>query len=748
MKKHGYSSSKSKICLFFGDIVNFYSKHLKTDRAFIHEGFAAGVASGDLLLACYHCNHLITNMLAAGDPLGEVWKESQGRLEFVRQAKDPNIEKIVLSQQRFILNLLGKTSSSASFSDGRFDEGEFEGRIRNGEMTLVKFWYYILKMSACFIRGDIARAAEAEQAAREFCESDRFDMESTQFFFFSSLVLAAHYESAAAERKLEYLQLLRARLGQLKAWAESCPENFGNRFLLVSAELARLEGRFAEAAKLYELAIQSADENGFVQNAAIACERAFLFCKANGLFTAADAYLKKALGHYLRWGASGKVAELRKELSRGGSKQEIGRDPDALAAGSFSGQVDLSAVTKAQRAISSNLVPESLHKMFLKIALENSGAQRGAFVLFRDDSLTVEAEFDGKEVIVGSVPIDCAKSVPQSVIQYVSRVRSRVLLDDAGLPNPFSSDEYLLRSRPKSVLCMPVIRQNELMAILYLENSLTTHSFTDESMAVLEMLASQAAISIENAYLYDDLRKSVRARDEFIAIASHELKSPLNSVSLYVQTLKLIVQRKKISEYPEAKLLSILDISNSSIKTLAGLVDQLLDVSRMTLGAFKISLESVDLSEVVRDAIGRFQKQLASAGCACELDLAPGIVGDWDRWRLEQVVNNLISNAIKYASGKPIVIRTFLLEGRAVLSVEDRGIGISPQDRKKLFRPFERAVPYRSISGFGLGLYIIKKIVEAHEGKIELESEPGRGTTFRIDLPLNPSQPKEKRDAA
>ncbi len=739
MKKHNYLSCRSKVCLFFGDIVNFYTKHLKSDRAFIHEGFAAGIASGDLISACYHCNHLITNMLAAANPLDQTLAESRRCLEFVRKVKDRNIENILISQQRFILSLKRKPSGNEIFSDGVFSQSKFEGQIQNSEMTLMKFWYYILKMSAYFFYGDFSYAADASFAAQKYSFSDRINMESTQYPFFSALALAGHYDEVSDEKRAEYMQIILWHTQQLRILAENCPANFENRFLLVSAEVARLKNDPANAMRLYEMAARSAEKNGFWQNAAIAYELAFKLHCALGLSTSAMAYLRKALSSYQRWGATGKVEELKKNSFAHQNYPCIEPADEASShpGPSFSGLVDLDAVTKAQRAISSNLAPEGLHETFLQITLENSGAQRGAFVLFRNGILTVEAELDGNQVKVNSIPLEIAESVPGSIIQYVAKLKTKVLLNDARLPNPFSADKYLTRIQPKSILCMPIIRQDELMAIIYLENNLTTHSFAANHLAVLEMLASQAAISIENSYLYDDLRRSIRARDEFIGIASHELKSPLNSVNLYIQTLRNIVQKGRIAEYPEAKLLSILDASIESVRSLATLVDQLLDVSRFTLSTLTIKREPVDLNAVINEVVIRFQKDLRAAGCEVELDLAPQINGDWDRLRIEQVLNNLLSNSIKYAAGKPISIKSSLQDGKAILTIADQGIGISQKDRKRLFRPFERAVSYLSISGFGLGLYIIKKIVEAHEGVIELESELGKGTIFRIELPLH-----------
>jgi signal transduction histidine kinase len=736
VKRHNYTSVQSKVCLFFGDIVRFYSQPLQGDRAYLHEGFEAGIASGDLLSACYHCNHTVTNMLASGDQLDQVWIESERCLEFVRRAKDPNIEKIILSQQLFILNLQGKAKETLSFGDSQLDEGEFEGQIQNSEMTLMKFWYYILKLTDRYIYDDFHGAAEIVFTARALSSSDPFDTESTQYFFYSALALAAVHDSVNDEKKRQYLEIIRAHRDQLRVWSENCPANFENRHALVCAEIARIQGESVEALRLYDRAISSAENNGFVQNVAVACEVAARYHESIGLKATAESLYARALQGFSRWGASGKVNDLQEKLAKIGKSTLLEPGDRGTRLPSFSSQVDFGAVTKAQRAISSELVPANLHQTFLQIVLETAGAHRGVLILFRDDTLKIEAVFDGEEFHALSTPVKGSSLVPQTVVEYVERLKQRVVLNDCRKRNVFSTDDYFSRQTPLSVLCMPVLRQNKLLAIMYLENNLTTQSFSNECVDLLEMLSSQAAISIENSFMYDEMRSSVKARDEFMAVASHELKSPLSSVSVLLQTLKIALQRGKLNEVPEEKLLRLLDNSTDSIRHLATLIDQLLDVSRFSLGTMKLNVEPLDLSALVQEVVKLNQRDLKNSKSTVEFDLSPDVSGTWDRMRIQQVLNNLVSNAAKYGAGKPIFIQTSVRDGKALLVIKDQGIGIAQQDLKRLFRPFERAVPYRSISGFGLGLYIIKRIVEAHQGQIDVESEPGKGTMFTVNLPL------------
>lgn len=243
----------------------------------------------------------------------------------------------------------------------------------------------------------------------------------------------------------------------------------------------------------------------------------------------------------------------------------------------------------------------------------------------------------------------------------------------------------------------------------------------------------------ERTRLVDELRDAVRCRDEFLAVASHELRTPLTPMKVLVQSLRRHLQHSDLSTLPPGRLDQLLANLDRQIDRLNAQIDNLLDVSRLTHGQLHLSFEDVDLSELVSEVVERFRPQIAAAGSPIELCLAAGLVGRWDRIRIEQVFTNLLTNALKYASGTQIKVVTEPLADMARLIVQDRGRGIAPEHHKRIFQPYERAVSYLNISGFGLGLYIIQQIVEAHQGRIQLDSEPGRGAIFTVDLPLRPS---------
>jgi signal transduction histidine kinase len=228
--------------------------------------------------------------------------------------------------------------------------------------------------------------------------------------------------------------------------------------------------------------------------------------------------------------------------------------------------------------------------------------------------------------------------------------------------------------------------------------------------------------------------EAARIRDEFLSVASHELKTPLTSLKLQVQGIRRLLLRDPDGAVP--KMPSFAERCERQIDRLTRLVDDLLDVSRINNGKLLMNAESFDLGEAVREVSSRFSMDLVQAGCELQLDIEPGVVGDWDRFRIEQVFTNLLTNAFKYGPSAPIGVRVWKEGGRAQFEVRDHGVGIGEADQRRIFSQFERAISPQGPSGLGLGLYIASQIVEAHEGIIEVQSTVGQGSRFVVRLPL------------
>ncbi|HVE06837.1 MAG TPA: ATP-binding protein, partial [Paraburkholderia sp.] len=476
----------------------------------------SAIETGNLTFACYSTFQINTTLLLRNDPLDAVWRESEKGLDFVRKARFRDIEDVIVTQQRLIAALQGRTASLSSFSDAQFDEAAFEAQLTDDRMTMMVCWYWVTKLQICFLAGDYATALVASERAKQRLWALFDQIELVEYFYYTALTVAALYERASAAEQGGWRELLAAHQQKLRELADTHAPTFADRHALVSAEIARIERRDAEAMRLYEQAIAAASESGFVLDEGVAHELAAGLCVARGWATAARAHCDEARSCFARWGAHGKVRQLDARMPPGREAALASRPGAAPGDGA---QLDLVSVTKASQAISSQIVLDDLIDTLMQILLENAGAQTGQLLLVRGEQLVLVADASvGQKAIhvrqylsqpPPALPLHGTgvplPAWPDSIVNYVQRCQERVLLDDAMQSNPFSADDYLVGRRPKSVLCVPLMRRSAMIGLLYLENNLATHAFTPQRVSVLELLASQAAITLENARLYRDL---------------------------------------------------------------------------------------------------------------------------------------------------------------------------------------------------------------------------------------------------
>jgi PAS domain S-box-containing protein len=508
VEKHGFLAYRAR-AYFLMETVVLWTQPIEIALDYIRSAFRAGVEAGDLSIACYSSHHTVTDILARGDHLDEVWRESERGLDFVRKAKFRDVIDIIVAQQRFIENMRGRTAGFSTFSDAKFDETAFEAQLTEDRMATMVVWYWILKLQARFISGDYEAAIAAARKAKALLWASDANIQLLDYYYYGALAVAAAYDTAPIDRQHEWRDLLTAHREQLREWVENYPPTFGDKYALVSAEVARLEGRDAEAMRLYEKAIRSARDHGFVQNEALAHEIAARFYAARDFDTIAHAYLREARRCYLRWGASGKVRQLE-QLHPHLRDAPVPASPTATIGASVE-RLDVGTVLKAAQAVSGEIVLGELIKTLLRIAVEHAGAERGLLILFPGDEPRIAAQAitgPGQvEVTLRETAAVSPAELPETLLHTVIRTRQSVILDDASAQNPFSADEYLCQMHVRSVLCLPLVKQAKLIGVLYLENNLASQVFTPARISVLELLASQAAISLENARLYSDLQE-------------------------------------------------------------------------------------------------------------------------------------------------------------------------------------------------------------------------------------------------
>ena len=507
VEKRGLDRFRARVYLDFSHVVNPWMQHARVGPPLVRRAFDVAHEGGDLTFASYSSCNLVSALLAAGEILSDVQREAEKHLEFVRKVRFGLIVDIIAGQLRLILALRGLTPSFSSFNGPDFDESRFERHLdEDPGMAVAIGWYWVRKLQGRFLADAPRSAVEAAAKVEQVLWTMPSHLEVAEYHFYAALARAAYYAMAPADDRPPLLRAIRAHHEQLALWAEHCPENFENRAALVGAEIARLEGRELDAERLYERAIRSARASGFVHHEALANELAGRFYAARGFEKFAHVCLKDARHCYLRWGATGKVKQLDALYPHLSDEEPVPGPTSTI--GAPVEHLDLATVIKMSQAVSGEIVLEKLIDTLMRTAIEQAGAERGLLVLVREGEPRIKAEatIDGDTLVVQvrDKPVT-SEMVPNPMLHYVMRTRESVILDDAVNQDPFDTDAYVRQHRVRSALCMPLINRGQLIGVLYLENNLTPRVFVSARIAVLKLLASQAAMTLENARLYRDL---------------------------------------------------------------------------------------------------------------------------------------------------------------------------------------------------------------------------------------------------
>jgi PAS domain S-box-containing protein len=866
--KRGLDTFKALVYMTFGTAISPRVQHVRLARAFLQRAFDEAIKVGDLYSVLRCRINISSNSLASGTSLDEVEREAWDGLGFSWKSGFGTFS-LILTQLYLIRTLRGLPIDFKYFDGRVFSEEDLTQHLKaNSHLAKAAQGYWFRRLQVCVFLADYVSAVEAavEEQALSWTTPSSFSQAECQFY--AALARAGSIDAVDVrpDQKIAHLEALTAHYRQLQIWAERCPENFENRGALVGAELARLEGRDLDAGRLYEQAIRSARANGFVHIDALACETAARFYAVRGFEDIAEMYLLRARDGYLRWGADGKVRQLeeiypqlRTEEPASGPSSTIGASVEHL---------DLATVIKVSQAVSGEIVLEKLLDTLMRTAIAQVGAERGLLILARGAEPRIEAEATtGGETIVVRLCDDpiAAATLPETVLHYVLRVRESVILDDAAAEPSFAADPYIRQRKARSILCLPLINRGKLVGVLYLENNLTPRAFAPARIAVLKLLASQAAISLENTRLYRDLAEReakirrlvdaniigiliweiegriVEANDAFLRMVGYDrgdlaagrlrwtdLTPPEwrdgqerhvseAGTSGNVQPFEKEYFRKDGSRVPVLIGLAafeqggsqgvafVLDLTErkraeaaaremqmelahaNRIATMGQLtasiaheVNQPIAAARNNAAAALrfLSGNPPDMEEV-REALGcivkstdragdivdrirahvrkappqnvRFKindviselitlarSELVEKGVTIQLGLWEGLSPvQGDRVQLQQVVSNLILNAVEAMSLVDDAPRELSISteprglDKVLVAVRDTGPGIDPDRLERVFDSF-----YTTKSrGMGLGLSICRSIVDAHGGRLWAgANEPG-GAVFQFTLP-------------
>src|SRR5882672_9387410 len=509
VEKRGLTRYQARTYLCMGALVMPWTKHPASGQDLVRRAFDAFYRAGELAFAGYCFTTSFALSLAVGTPLGEVQAEAERGLAFSRKAQLSLVNGVLSTQVGLTRTLRGLTATFGRLDHEGYDERDIELHLAsNPNLGFVECFYWVRKLQARFLAGDHSSAVDAAMNAQPVLWNTPSNFETVEFHLYGALAHAAAHDVASGDQRRQHLEALAGHHQQLEAWAEHNPVTFENCAAIVGAEIARIEGRVLDAQDLYEKAVRSAHTQGFVQNEAIANERAGCFYAARGFEKIATTYLRDARDCYRRWGADAKVRQLEQLYPQIGAEESIA---DATATIQTPVEhLDLATVIKVSEAVSGEIVFERLIDTIMRTAIEHAGAERGLLILPRADDYQIEAEAttstNDVNVVLRQASITAA-DLPGSILQYVLRTAESVLLHDASAQNPFAADEYIRGHSVRSVLCLPLLKQTRLVGLLYLENSLTPHAFTPARMAILRLLASEAATSLENTRLYSDLQE-------------------------------------------------------------------------------------------------------------------------------------------------------------------------------------------------------------------------------------------------
>jgi signal transduction histidine kinase len=476
---------------------------------------------------------------------------------------------------------------------------------------------------------------------------------------------------------------------------------------------------------LYDQAIESAHKHKFVQNEALANELVARFWLERGKEELAQVYLTKAHEGYQSWGAWRKVENLEEKYSH------LLTRPTGVES---RGGLDLDTVIKASQAISGEIDLDRLLEEMLGIMIENAGAQKGCLILEDGSELLVKAVGTVDAVCVNqAVVVESSADVSAAIVNYVHRTQENVVLGDAAQEGQFAADAYVLENRPKSVLCMPIVGRARLLGILYLENNLATNAFPPARVEVLGMLSAQAAISLENARLFDEMdRRVADATDELRMLLysiSHDLRAPLRGIDGFSQAL--------LEDYAgqlDAEGQDYLQRVRKGSQRLGQYLDALLRYYREM--RLEIQPNAIDLSALAQSIVEELQ--YTEPERQVEFVIAPGLTAQGDEVLLRRVLENLLGNAWKFTRDKDqarIELGCVERGGRRTYFVQDNGVGFDMNyARDKIFGVFQRLHPETEFEGTGVGLASVQRIIRRHGGEIEAEAQVGLGAKFSFTL--------------
>jgi predicted ATPase/signal transduction histidine kinase len=730
-EKLGQLESHSKILLYYGAGICFWRHPMREAIGYNRQGLALALESGDLNFAVYHIQSTVIFQFACGIPLEEIENECDRHFDFIKESKDRGAINYLTSLRQSIKCLRGETKNHLSLDDEVFVESHHLQQLLHDDVKTVLLRHYVLKLQLSYIMEDLEGAWEMAQRAIRIISHHAGTVVYTEFLFYRALIMMALFAQATAPQRRQYSRSIRHQIKRFTRMENHCAPNFRHKLLILLGEKARLDGRTETAFNYFREAARSAHENGFIQMVALANELSAELAIKQGHQALAKIFIQEANAAYLKWGALAKSRLIAHNMP-----QYIA---DLLPAASLPvmRQIDYATVVSALQAISTEIVLDQLLVKLMKIVVENAGAQKVLFILRQGDSLEIKASggVGGPTRITNQpMPIQNREDLLLPAVHYAQHTLQSVVIDDAQASAEYRSDPYVAHQKPKSIFCLPIVRQGDLVAILYLENNIVAGIFTPDRIEILQLIASQAAISIENARLYE----SVRQKERDLIELSEKLRTLSSELVLTEES-----QRRRIAVDLHDRIGHALanvrmqlgalkqtiagDENQKALSRISGLIDQSIqDTQSLTFELSPPVLYDLGLGAALEWLVDQMREQHRIAMEFSE-DPAPKPVDESVRVLAFQAARELLFNIIKHAYAHHAWVTLKRQDEQIHIEIRDDGIGLhaSMQNRAKTRK------------GGGFGLFSIQERLKHFGGHLEISSEPGKGTRMTLIAPMN-----------
>ncbi|WP_244858315.1 ATP-binding protein [Pseudomonas sp. PP3] len=746
-EQRGYEAGRPSSLLAL-DQVSPWTLPLDFAKEQAMKAFEIGSQGGDVVMACYAVAHIAADMLVMGETLPIVLDELERGMRFVRKFDYFDVERITEAQRKFVTDLQHGAKALVSPDFEQKTEYPFDGQEVSPP---TRFWTVLYAgMSAC-IMGDAESAIRHFEAGAATLWSVSAHINLSNYYLYYSLALGHQHAPGTAESKLVLLAQHRRHIA---LWTKLNPSTFRHKLLLIDGVIARLEGQDVVAIRNFDHAGIAAAATGAVHEQAIAHEQLAQTCICTGLISGTNLHLRIARDCYRLWGAGAKVERMEQEHSF------LTIDPivERYSVTLLQEQLDMEAGIGVAKAVSEEVHLDRLIETFMKQMMLYSGADSGVLVGVDGANFNIAVSASVKDDVVVSTlePLTTDfENLPLSVLYATARTAKPLVIDDAMRQCPIAHRADLSNRHIKSMLCLPLVKQGNVLALLYLENKHTSRLFDHKKLTMLELLASQAAMSLYTARIYAHALEESRLR------AKTELELSASQAELARSTHSAVLGELAASIAHEISqpLLSIMTNSAASLSWLnredpdleevrTGLHDICVDVQRATdiVRALRslatqtpMQILPISVDDIIRDVMRLLLPKISSAAVRVHIELSAPQPVPGDSVQIQQLLFNLITNALdamyhQRAEGRVLTVRTYCDERWLHTSIEDNGPGIPEENVEKVFNPFFTTKG----SGMGMGLSICRSILDAHSGRLTIDTTFTAGCRMLFKIPLGP----------